>query len=583
MKTLLHYVSRILPRFGRIAYSLSWKLTLGFALVLVIFTAVSGFTVLRLDELERKDEELRALGERQQTALELKEIVQEMDASAAGYLLSGKPELAERFMASVEPFYARAEAVGSSAGTRDQRNWRARLTMVSKEFVGNFERAVDQLDDPALDDERRRSLSAASYNASQLHKQTMFELVESFYDDYTAAEASARSEYSALIAGTSAVAVWANVLAVVLAVFLASVVVRSLTGGVRQLRRGIERVRGGDLSQRIASTAKDELGTLSEGFDESVGAVRAMLSRSKGIAERLQEHSRHFSAFASSTKDTNASIVRAMEEIAAGTSRQAEQSDASVRTIEELAARMDAILASAELLLETSFGAKRSAQHGSAAVRALNDSSERTGNALRTMSDALHRLEGRSAEIGKMTNAIHQISQQTNILALNASIEAARAGEHGKGFSVIAEEVRLLSLQATEASREIDRILRLLRTGVQESASTLASTADSFSEQQLKVSEAGDVFLSLVGLIDAFDEEIRRIGERVNDAKRKQAELVDAVHIVSTVAQQAAAGVEETVAAATTQDEAIGQIAVESQEINVLAESLFGEIDKFKM
>jgi methyl-accepting chemotaxis protein len=272
-----------------------------------------------------------------------------------------------------------------------------------------------------------------------------------------------------------------------------------------------------------------------------------------------------------------------MEEIAAGATKQAEHTETSAAAIAELEDRMDGIFAATEVLIETSQNAKQSVEAGNLGIQALQASSERTGDALRTMSDALHRLERRSGEIADITNSIHAISQQTNILALNAAIESARAGVHGRGFSVIADEVRLLSLQTTESSRQIEDILGQLRSGVTEAATTLRHTADSFTEQQGSVENSGETFRMLVRFIEGFEQEVQRIADRVHEAKRKQAELVQSVQVVASVAQQTAAGVQETTAASMSQDEAVSQIADEASDIHQLAEALFEEISKFKM
>jgi methyl-accepting chemotaxis protein len=118
---------------------------------------------------------------------------------------------------------------------------------------------------------------------------------------------------------------------------------------------------------------------------------------------------------------------------------------------------------------------------------------------------------------------------------------------------------------------------------VTEAAATLQHTAESFTEQQSNVENSGDTFRLIVQFIEGFEQEISRIEERVHEAKRKQAELVQSVQVVASVAQETAAGVQETAAASASQDEAVAQIASEATDIHRLAEALFEEIDKFKM
>lgn len=583
MKRLVFISLSLMKRLVSVSSSLSVKLTIGFAIVLLIFSAVAVFNYSQLSRLTEEHEVSRMYSERQQTALALKNLVQEMDSIASGYLLSGKTELIEQYHNDIPELERLTEAVGASAATRDQRNWRSRLAMVSQEFVASFEHSVEQLKDPGLTPDRRQQLAVSSYNGSQIHKQVIFELVESFYDDYSAADIAAREQLTQLIHLSRVITLWATAAAAAAGVSVAVIIILSLTKGVRGLRGGIERVQAGDLSQSIRAVTKDELGRLSDSFDASVKAVRGMLQHTLDIATSLQEHSRRFHAFAASTRESNSAIVQAMEEIAVGASRQAEQTEASVAAIQALEERMDAIFSVTKSLLASSEEAKLSVSAGTDNVHELKQSSQRTEGALRSMTDSLRKLESQSLEIANITNTINEISMQTNILALNAAIESARAGEHGRGFSVIAEEVRLLSLQSSESSKRIEEILSALRKGVQEAVRTLQHTAESFMDQQNKVEESGATFLQIAELFDAFDEEVRAIGDRVNEAKQKQSELAESVQVVASVAQQTAASVQQTAAASEGQDQSVGQIAEEAQDIHGLAESLFGEINKFKM
>lgn len=551
------------------------KLSLGFALVLLLFAAVSAFTALRLETLRSQDAELQALAERQRAALELRSVVERMDSLATGYLLTGKPELAERYWETSETFFGLVRAVGDAAQTPEQRNWRARLSAVAAEFTANFERAAEVREKPAA--------AAAAYNASQIHKQVIFELVDSFADAYTSAETAEREGYSALIAGIAAVAIWSNGVAALCAAAVAIPLVRSLSAGVRRLRTGIDRMHAGDLTEIGRSRTRDELGRLGNRFADSVASVRGMLAETRRIASELQGRSRQFRRFAASTREANHTLVRAMEDIASGAVLQAEQAEAGVRALNELERRMLEIGSAAERLLAESRRAGEAVRGGTDTVAALGSSAERTGEAMQAMSEALRRLERQTAEVTGVTAAIRELSQQTNVLALNASIEAARAGEHGRGFSVIAERIRQLSFETTEASARAGRLLDPLRAGAADTAAALSAAAGRFSEQRNNVSQAGEAFLALTRSFQAFDEDIKRIGERTSEAQKCGALLSEAVSVIAAVAQQAAAGVQETAATNAEQDRAIESIAAGAGELQRLAEALARDLGRFML
>lgn len=137
---------------------------------------------------------------------------------------------------------------------------------------------------------------------------------------------------------------------------------------------------------------------------------------------------------------------------------------------------------------------KTAIEAANASVNAREGTSRMVGNLHRVV-DASHQasshvesLNSRAAAIGNIVNLINEISDQTNLLALNAAIEAARAGEHGRGFAVVADEVRNLSRRTGTATKEIAAEV----TRIQEETGDARDRMEQMAEQSATLSEIGN-------------------------------------------------------------------------------------------
>lgn len=171
----------------------------------------------------------------------------------------------------------------------------------------------------------------------------------------------------------------------------------------------------------------------------------------------------------------------------------------------------------------------------SGAMRQAREEAESGGEVVGRAIQAMGKIETASAEISEITAMIDNIAFQTNLLALNAGVEAARAGEAGKGFSVVASEVRALSMRATEAASEIKARISAVNDHVQTGVSLVHATGSALGTIIARVGEVTDA--------------VSRIADAVSEQSVALRKVSDTIGAMDRMTQQNAAMVEETNAA----------------------------------
>lgn len=562
--------------------SMKWKLILVFTAITFIFLGVALYQGHKINQVEFSMERQKTEMEKRITVQTITQLLQELGGLENSLAESSDVELAGPFQDKQQQLTDEIASMDFEQETPASAELQLLRTQAG-EYAGLFGDLVKTMEDESLDPLTVLEQIDALHMKALAVNQSMLETNGKLYDAAAGNAERAQDHSFALLDQTVSIVLYAAGGVFLFTLVLAWLLIRSFLGPVRRLQDALRQIADGDLRQQINSPYNDELGRLSYHFDHMVTRVREMLRQTLSVASSLADYSHSFQQSSSITADTNQDIVRTIQEISVGADQQAVQSEQSAVLLQELEREVDEITDHTDAMLTTSETANHNTRKGSETVTALQQISRHSRDSIGKVYQALEKLVEQSQDISRITNSITEISKQTNILSLNAAIEAARAGASGKGFAVIADEVRHLSVQTNDSSKHISEIIHELQNSMTDFQGFMLETKKSLEQQDHQVAETLASFEAIDGSITGISRQIGQIHHKVELTRKINSRLAVSVHSVASVAEQTAAGVQEVNASSTQQDKAIRDIARQAVEINEISQRLFREINIFKI
>lgn len=349
------------------------------------------------------------------------------------------------------------------------------------------------------------------------------------------------------------------------------------------LQSAMGKMADGDLNAHAEVKSKDEFGQLATNFNTMSSKIRDLITVVNSSVNEVRIAAEGLSASAEETNAVSEQMAGAIDDIAAGATKSAHDTEDVTKTVDYLGNQIVGIQEKAMIMTGIATEAEVVNKSGLSQVNQLQSSFDGWKNNLQSMADVVGELETKVGAIGVVMETITQISTQTNLLALNASIEAARAGEHGKGFAVVANEVRKLAEQSARATEEVKATVMELQNGSRQVSMQMRETGATFEEQG-KVVEATQVtFGDISGLMNKLEQSISSVFDEVNKVVEHKETVMETIETMAATAQQTAAASEEISASTDEQLRAIQEVARAADTLSGLSDDLYKAISHFKI
>jgi methyl-accepting chemotaxis protein len=394
---------------------------------------------------------------------------------------------------------------------------------------------------------------------------------------------SLEAETYSLLKGNTLVLVFSILVSSIVGLLLVLLVSRNVRRGLHDVVRMADGIAGKNLLvPDMDYFEKDEIGRLADSMNRMKQNLRAVMEQITQTANLVAEESRKLAGATGRLEAGGMEMSATMEQLSQASMEQAGTSSGLVEQMDHFAEQLTAVVHEKEELGSLSRRMFALTEEGSASMAS---SIENMGVIDRSMDESLALMKGlneKTARISEIIGTIRDISDQTSLLALNASIEAARAGEHGRSFAVVAGNVRKLSDQVQASVEHIAAVLGDIQ---RESGNVVVSLERGYgivADGKRLVDRTSETFGRLRAEIDRIGQQIGRMSASLDDIRDQSALIHRFLKDTTALSRQTASGMAEVSAIAGQFNDFMREVGDIAADLDREAARLSGMVNQFQ-
>lgn len=373
------------------------------------------------------------------------------------------------------------------------------------------------------------------------------------------------------------------VIACLVAGFVGMFLALGISRTIKNMNHFLSKVSEGDLSTTFTTKRKDEFNLLSNGISNTIFSMKNLIGKMALLGNAVTSASENVVDSAEMLLAATKDITTSINEIGGGVTQQAQDAENCLIKMEGLSDQINKMQENTYRIEKTTKVTKETIGQGIVTMEELNKKAKDTNDITQTIITDIIELEEQSVAIVDFIDLIKDISEQTNLLSLNASIEAARAGELGKGFAVVADEIRKLADQSRNASGKIAEIINTIQSQTKKTVTTAKEAEVIIDSQKHALASTVEAFHSIDNQVEDLVAGLNVIIEGIEDIENTKNITLGAMESISAISEETASATEELTTTADKQMKVVEALNTEATKLQENAGDLKDSIKAFKM
>ncbi|WP_251862505.1 methyl-accepting chemotaxis protein [Clostridium sp. Marseille-Q2269] len=375
------------------------------------------------------------------------------------------------------------------------------------------------------------------------------------------------------------------ILSLIGALALGALLCKQITKPIKRIENVLSSMKTGDFTKDIDKNGIViyEMELIMEGINKVREETVKILQSLNNVSNNVKESSDLLNSITEQSEMAGNEIVKVVQNIADATSGQAQSMEGSLNSISDLSEKVETSMENSKEMVTESHKVRDVLHDGGQAIIGLKDKFKINASSNKELADKINILAESSNKISIITDTIQSITEQTSLLALNASIESARAGEAGKGFAVVAEEVRNLAEQSSISASEIENVVHNINKEVRDILDKMKETMELEKDTNDKVNITDDTFNTIKESIDKLEKSIKNVNESQQIIYNNKNDILNKINEASSVSEEIAATTEEITASAEEQAAGLKEVVGSAEKLNSYSDELDLLVKQFKL